>query len=160
MKRQSTGWEKIFANDVTWKGLVSKIYKQLMMLNSIETNSILAWKIPWTEEPNRLQSMGLQRVSWVNEHTHTHIVVLGHLRENKIWSIFISGYLLSFRSSIKFSEQALCFLFCFSQHYFIHVFPYINAVHVILSSYGTYCVQIVDSSLSLFICIIFSYMIL
>ena len=25
-------------------------------------SSILAWKIPWTEEPNRLQSMGLQRV--------------------------------------------------------------------------------------------------
>ena len=24
--------------------------------------SILAWRIPWTEEPNRLQSMGLQRV--------------------------------------------------------------------------------------------------
>ena len=24
--------------------------------------SILAWKIPWTEEPVRLQSMGLQRV--------------------------------------------------------------------------------------------------
>ena len=25
-------------------------------------SSILAWKIPWTEEPRRLQSMGLQRV--------------------------------------------------------------------------------------------------
>ena len=24
--------------------------------------SIVAWKIPWTEEPGRLQSMGLQRV--------------------------------------------------------------------------------------------------
>ena len=24
--------------------------------------SILAWKIPWMEEPGRLQSMGLQRV--------------------------------------------------------------------------------------------------
>ena len=24
--------------------------------------SILAWKIPWTEEPGRLPSMGLQRV--------------------------------------------------------------------------------------------------
>ena len=24
--------------------------------------SILAWEIPWTEEPGRLQSMGLQRV--------------------------------------------------------------------------------------------------
>ena len=25
-------------------------------------SSILAWEIPWTEEPSRLQSMGLQRV--------------------------------------------------------------------------------------------------
>ena len=25
-------------------------------------SSILAWKIPWTEEPDGLQSMGLQRV--------------------------------------------------------------------------------------------------
>ena len=25
-------------------------------------SSIVAWKIPWTEEPGRLQSMGLQRV--------------------------------------------------------------------------------------------------
>ena len=25
--------------------------------------SILAWKIPWSEEPGRLQSMGSQRVS-------------------------------------------------------------------------------------------------
>ena len=25
-------------------------------------SSILAWRIPWTEEPSRLQTMGLQRV--------------------------------------------------------------------------------------------------
>ena len=25
-------------------------------------SSILSWRIPWTEEPGRLQSMGLQRV--------------------------------------------------------------------------------------------------
>ena len=25
-------------------------------------SSILAWRIPWTEEPSRLQSMGSQRV--------------------------------------------------------------------------------------------------
>ena len=36
MKRQPTGWENILANDVTDKGLVSKIYKQLMMFNSIK----------------------------------------------------------------------------------------------------------------------------
>ena len=26
-------------------------------------SSILAWRMPWTEEPGGLQSMGLQRVS-------------------------------------------------------------------------------------------------
>ena len=37
-------------------------------------SSILAWRIPLTEEPGGLQSMGLQRVGhdWVNTHTHTH----------------------------------------------------------------------------------------
>ena len=29
-KRQPTDWEKIFANDMTDKGLVSKVYKQLI----------------------------------------------------------------------------------------------------------------------------------
>ena len=35
-------------------------------------SSILAWKIPWTEEPGSLQSMGSQRVGhdWVTEHMH------------------------------------------------------------------------------------------
>ena len=27
-------------------------------------SSILAWRIPWTEEPGGLQSIGLQRVPW------------------------------------------------------------------------------------------------
>ena len=31
-------------------------------------SSILAWRIPWTEEPGGLQSMGSQRVSDMTEH--------------------------------------------------------------------------------------------
>ena len=36
-------------------------------------SSILAWKIPWAEEPGRLQSTGPQRVGhdWVTEHIHS-----------------------------------------------------------------------------------------
>ena len=33
MKRQPTEWEKIFANDMTNNGLITKIYKQLIQLN-------------------------------------------------------------------------------------------------------------------------------
>ena len=39
MKRQLSKWEKKTANEATDKGLVSKIYKQLIQLNIRKTNS-------------------------------------------------------------------------------------------------------------------------
>ena len=36
-------------------------------------SSILAWRIPWTEEPGRLQSMGSQRMDSTERLTHTYI---------------------------------------------------------------------------------------
>ena len=49
MKQQPTDWKKILANDVTNKGLTSKIYKQLIQV-SINTNSSI---IKWEEDLNR-----------------------------------------------------------------------------------------------------------
>ena len=39
-------------------------------------SSIFAWKIPWTEEPGRLQSMWSHRVKHDGAHMHTHTDVI------------------------------------------------------------------------------------
>ena len=49
--------------NVNWYSLYGEQYEYSFSENAMATHSsTLAWKIPWMEEPGRLQSMGSLRV--------------------------------------------------------------------------------------------------
>ena len=53
-----------------WETWVSSLSREDLLEEEMATHSsILAWRIPWMEEPARLQSMGSQRVGWLSNVT-------------------------------------------------------------------------------------------
>ena len=63
MNRQPSEWEKITANEATDKQLISKIYKQLLQLNSRKTNGPIK---KWAKELNRHFSQ--EDIQMANKH--------------------------------------------------------------------------------------------
>ena len=68
VKHLSTMWE----TGVQSLGWVDPLEKEM----AIHSNTI-AWKIPWTEEPGRLQSMGSQSETRLSDFIHSFLTVLG-----------------------------------------------------------------------------------
>ena len=62
-KVNSLGGQTVRNLSAMWETQVRFLCWEVPLEKGMATHSsILAWRIPWTEEPSRLQSMGSQRV--------------------------------------------------------------------------------------------------
>ena len=96
-KKLRLEWRRMgFHGGQTIKNLCAVLETQIWTLGwggplgkgMITHSSILVWRIPWTEEPGGLRSMGPQRVryDWVtNIHTHTQQIAMQCLRNQSVW---------------------------------------------------------------------------
>ena len=64
VKRQPSEWEKILANETIDKGLISKIYKQLIQLNARKANNPIQ---KWEKDLNR--HFPKEDIEMANKHT-------------------------------------------------------------------------------------------
>ena len=129
--------------------VVQKTHQSLGQEDHLEKGMV--WRIPWTEKPHGLQSMGSQRVGydWL---TNTHTSHLGHRRalsslcyiytrfslviyfmhSNVYMSIPISQFIPPPISPFGVHVFSLCLYFCFANRF----------IHIISSRFHILCINI------------------
>ena len=113
-------------------------------------SSTLAWKIPWTEEPDALRSMGLLRVG-TTERLHFHLLLscigegngnplqcfcLENPRDGRAWwaAVYGTSVLLQSRTRQKQLSSSSSSSVCLAIYHVLHTHVYVYSSKILRSS--------------------------
>ena len=114
VNRQPSEWEKITANEATDKKLISKIYKQLLKLNSRKINDPIK---KWAKELNRQFSK--EDIQMANTHMKRCLTSL-IIREMQIKTTMMYHLMLVRMAAIKKSTNNRCWRGCREKEALLH----------------------------------------
>ena len=114
VKRQPSEWEKIIANETTDKGLISKIYKQLIQLNTRKTNNTIK---KWEKDLNRRFSK--EDIQMANKHMKRRSTSL-IIREMQTKTTMRYHFTLVRMATIKKSTNNKCWRGCGEKGMLLH----------------------------------------
>ena len=88
-----------------WVG--SLVQEDLLEKEMATCSSILAWKIPWTEEPGRATVHGPQRVrhDWVTKHTQAHVCFLSSVQSLSCVRLFATPWTAARQASLSITNS-------------------------------------------------------
>ena len=103
LKRQLSEWEKIIANEATDKQLISKIYKQLMQLNSRKINDLIK---KWAKELNsHFSKDNIQMASKHTKRCSTSLIIREIQIKTTMRYHFMSARIASIQKSTSNKEE-------------------------------------------------------